>query len=339
MEEQSYRLIVEYFEKTITDDGLTQLQEWIEESNENLAQFSETIQILQASKLYFNQPKAAHETWERIQSYINEPSVVKAKPTNYKLNWLYAAAVGLLCCACGLLLRKQSLNVQQSYVVIKNANGKQSKILLPDSSAVYLAGGSILKYPSNFGQNKRTVYLNGEAFFEVIHQAKKPFAVQSGEITTVVLGTSFNVKAYAADKKVAVTVKTGKVGVMANVKGKNQLVKYLTPNEQIEIDTQSGLYTFNNADAANVSSWVTNELSFYNTPLKDIAASLEHHYGVNIEFADPDLKSIKLTAKFKNISIQEVMENIRVLSGIAYTQKGNHLFLTNNNQKGGKIMK
>ncbi|MFD1258056.1 FecR family protein [Mucilaginibacter terrae] len=338
MEEQKHRLIVEYFEKTITDDGLTQLQEWIEESDENLLEFSETIQILQASKFYFSQPKNSSQNWERIQTHLNK-SLTNTKNTIVKpaFKWLYAAAIGLLICACGLLLQQHS-SKQTPYITIKNADGKRSKIMLPDSSYVYLAGGTTIKFASDFKTDKRRVYLNGEAFFDVVHQAQRPFTVQSGNITTVVLGTSFNVKAYATNRKVAVTVSTGKVGIMANVKGKNKLVKFLMPNEQIEIDTQSGLYAFNSTDAAAVRSWTANNLIFYNTSLKDIAVALEHHYGVKIEFTDPDLQQIKLTAKFKNLPIQEVMENISLLSGIAYTQKGNQVFLTNNNQKGGKIM-
>lgn len=337
MEEQNHRLIVEYFEKTITDDGLTKLQEWIEESHENLMEFSETIQILQASKFYFSQPQSSSQSWERVQAHINKPVDTQTDTKKTSLKWLYAAAIGLLVCACGIVYQ-QFNRTQTAYTTIKNANGKRSKIMLPDSSAVYLAGGTTIKIPSDFKQGKRTVHLNGEAFFEVVHLAKRPFTVESGNITTIVLGTSFNVKAYAADNKVAVTVSTGKVGIMASVKGKNHLVKFLMPNEQIEIDTQSGLYAFNETDVSAVTSWTNNNLVFYNTTLKDISVTLERYYGVDIDFTDSDLKQIKLTAKFQHMSILQVMEDIKLLSGIAYTQKGNHIFFTNNNQKGGKIM-
>ncbi len=338
MEEHIHRLIIAYFDKTITDDGVTQLQEWIEENPCNLAQFSETIQILQAAKLYFKQPQPAQKSWELIQTHINRQQA-EPKGNNSKIlvKWMAAAAVGLVICACGLLLKTRLITAKPQYVILKNINGKNSRILLPDSSLVYLAGGSTLKYVANFNGPKRNVYLDGEAFFKVKHHTQKPFAVQSGHVTTVVLGTSFNVKAYNADNKIAITVQTGKVGVMANTGSKNRLITHLLPNEQIEIDTKTRLYTFNSADAEMVSSWINNDLVFYNTPLRDIATGLERHYGVNIEFTDPDLQSIRLTTRFKNISMPDAIKNISVLSGISYTQKGNQLFFTNKNQKGGKL--
>lgn len=341
MEEHNYRLIVAYFDKTISDDGLTQLQDWIEENPENLAQFSETIQILQASKQYFNQPLQPAKSWERISDHINAEAVPDKKSGSYKYTWMAVAATCLIVCASGLLFfKKLFYSVKPvAYTEVSNPNGKRSKLLLPDSSVIYLGGGSTIKFAKNFTGNKRTVILNGEAFFDVVHQAKRPFVVQSGEISTVVLGTSFNVKAYGADKKVSITVQSGKVGVMASVNGKQQLINYLLPNQQLEINTQSGLYTFNEADAATVSSWIKNDFNFYNTALKDIAAALEHHYGVEIEFTDPELAAIKLTAKFSNSSMVQVMDGLSELSGLAYTQKGNHLFFSNNHQKGGKIMK
>lgn len=341
MEDKSYQLIIAYFEKTISDDGLTQLQEWIETSPGNLAQFSETIQILEASKSYFKQPEHTETSWVGISAYINKPAA-PPKLNTKKTRWLAYAAASLIICASGWLGYK-SLNNQKKlaadYEIISNADGKHSGFLLPDSSTVYLGGGSKLKYAKNFTGKTRTVYLDGEAFFDVVHQVKRPFTVKSGQITTIVLGTSFNVKAYAAENKVAVTVKTGKVGVMADVNGKSQLVRYLLPDEQININSENGLYKFNKTNAEAVTSWVNNDFVFYDTSLKDIAASLEHHYGVQIEFTDPDLSKIRLTAKFNNISLQQAMENLSALSGLAYTPKGKHLFISNNNQKGGKIMK
>ncbi len=370
MEEENYQLIVAYFEKTITDEGLFQLQEWIEADTEHMEMFSETIQILTASKSYFNRAGSPEKSWARIiahvaaqetteeksamgkQLHINDGKSVKERDHGMghrlshfgttKLRWLSYAAIILLISAIGLIAYQR--NIRQAplpiaYAQISNPDGRQSKIILPDSSAIYLSGGSTLRYAKNFTGTKRIVYLDGEAFFEVVHDAKRPFVVESGEITTVVLGTSFNVKAFAANNKVSVTVRTGKVGVMAKVKGKPQLVKFLLPDEQIEINTQNGLYTFNTTDAAGLSDWRNNNFIYYNTSLKDIAASLEHHYGVKIEFTDPELGKNKLTAKFYDMSLKHVMDNLSALTGLAYTQKDDHYFISDTYQKGGKIMR
>jgi len=335
MEDNSYKLIIAYFEKTISDEGLTQLKEWIEASPENLAQFSETIQILEASKSYFKQALNPERSWAKVQEHISRTET----PEKSKRQWMTYVAACLVCCLLGSMVYKYSFYDRTAYQLLSNTNGKQVRFTLPDSSVVYLGGGSKLKYPKNFSGKTRAVYLDGEAFFDVVHQSGHPFTVTTGEITTVVLGTSFNIKAYGAENKIAVTVKTGKVAVMAKSKGHNDLIRYLLPDDQISINTQNGLYTFSKTDADEVVSWINHDFIFHNTSFKDIAASLEHHYGVEIEFTDPELSKVRLTARFRNTSLTETMENLTILSGLAYTKNGNHLYISNNNQKGGKIMK
>ena len=123
MEDNSYRLIVEYFEKTISDDGLTQLQEWIEESPENLAQFSETIQILEASKAYFKQPEHAESTWAKINAHITQPQIPVIKRTP-KFNWIaYAAACLLICTTAWFGYRYFKQSQALVYEEISNADG------------------------------------------------------------------------------------------------------------------------------------------------------------------------------------------------------------------------
>lgn len=340
MEDQNYQLITAYFEKTIDDDGLTQLQEWIEAHPVNLEQFIETIRILEASRLYLGQTQKQAAVWSRIDAHIRETEqpILKRK---IRIGWMSRAAILLILCAVGFLGYHQFSDTTQTidYAEIRNPDGQHSRISLPDGSAVFLGGGSRIKYQKAFSGKKRTVYLDGEAFFEVRHQAERPFAVSSGEITTVVLGTSFNVKAFSLEKKVAVTVKTGRVGVMSMAGGKSQLIRYLTPDEHIEINTHTGLYTFNAANASEESAWIKNDFIFYDTPLNEIVTSLEHRYGVKIEFTDPELGKIRLTAKFKNIPIQQVVGQLEILSGLAFTQKGKLIFISGNHQKGGRIMR
>jgi transmembrane sensor len=337
--EDYYQLIIAYFDKTISDEGLTRLQQWIDESVDNQALFTETIQILEASRLYLKTPKSTDQSWKKIQNHItitHQPT----KTTPQKWNWLSVAAACLAVCVSGWLgysVFKSS--TQPVYASISNADGKHSKIVLPDSSIVILSGGSTLKYLKNFDSDKREIMLDGEAFFDVMHQAKRPFIIKTGQISTVVFGTSFNIKAYKTDKNIIVTVASGKVGVLANTNEKGRLVRYLVKNEQISINTQTGLYTSNTIDAGTVTGWVSNNLAFYNTRFKDIATSLEHHYGVKIHFTDAELGNVRLTAKFKNLSLNQAMDNLCSLTGLGYTQKQNQVFISNNDQKGGSIMR
>jgi transmembrane sensor len=341
MEDHNYQLISDYFDKSITDDGLIALQEWIEAHPENLDTFIETLQILGAAKTYFELPPAQEESWRKVHQHITE-TARPVKRRQHRLRWAAAAAAVLLMASFSLVWYTRMSPATphaDTYATLSNPDGQHSRIILPDSSVVYLGGGSTVKYVKNFLGAKRTVYLDGEAFFDVVHQAARPFIVKSGDISTVVLGTSFNVKAFALQKQVEVTVNTGKVGVMATVKGKQQLIRYLTPDEQLAINTNSGMYTFGRADAKSVSGWVKNDFIFHNTPLSEIALSLAHHYGVQIEFTEAELGKMRLTAKFINMPLQEVLDNLSVLGDLAYTRKGNQVFISNSNQRGGKIMR
>ena len=93
---------------------------------------------------------------------------------------------------------------------------QRKKIILPDGTGIWLAPQSTLEYPEEFSGDKRTVKLEGEAFFEVVKDRKRPFTVQSGTLTTRVLGTSFNINAYKSERSATVTVLTGKVSVAAS---------------------------------------------------------------------------------------------------------------------------
>jgi transmembrane sensor len=340
MEEYYHRLIIQYLDKTVSDEGLTQLQDWLEENPSNLAEFSDTIQILEAAKASLRTPSHAGKAWQKISAHIAQTKTPVIK-RSIKTTWLSYAASVLLICASGWFGYRYLLkeNNATAFDVVINPKGKRSKLVLPDGSTVYLAGGSTLKYVKDFNSSKRSVQLNGEAFFDVVHKADKPFIVQTGQISTVVLGTSFNVQAYSADNRVSVTVATGKVGVMADVKRKSHLVEYLLPNEQININTRNSLFASNKADAAQASQWINNKLTFYNKTFNDIAKALERQYGVDIDFTDPELGDIRLTAKLNNVSLQQAMDNLTTLSGLAYTKNGNHLFISNTNEKGGRIMK
>jgi transmembrane sensor len=313
------------------------LQDWIEEHPDNLTQFSDTIHILEAAKASLKRPDNAAQTWAKISTHITQSQIpVVVRPIKRK--WLAYAASVLVVCAAGWFSYKNIFykTTADAFAVVSNPNGKRSKLTLPDGSIAYLAGGSTLKYTKNFGGDKRELSLNGEAFFDVVHRVDKPFVVKSGEISTVVLGTSFNVKAYGADDRVIITVNTGKVGVMANVNGKSQLVKYLTPDDQININTQTGLFAFNKTNAADMSAWISNNLIFYNTSLKDIASVMERQYGVKIDFTEPELSSVRLTTRLMNLPLEQAMDNLTALSGLGLYAKRKTSIYIKHQRKGRK---
>ncbi|NBC67314.1 MAG: DUF4974 domain-containing protein [Bacteroidetes bacterium] len=180
-----------------------------------------------------------------------------------------------------------------------NPVGQISKIILPDGSKVWLSAASTMEYPEHFSETKRVIELNGEAFFEVVRDVKRPFTVQSGPLSTLVLGTSFNVKAYQEDADMEVTLATGKVEV--SVEGEEQK-QVLEPNQKVRYERESGLGKAEPADASLAKAWTQRELVFMRESFAAIAKTFERWYGVDFVFENEELKEETFVYHFKELS-------------------------------------
>ncbi|WP_455592614.1 FecR family protein [Bacteroides sp.] len=183
--------------------------------------------------------------------------------------------------------------------------GEQKVIILPDGSEVNLNAGTLLIYPNQFVGKFRSVFLTGEADFNVTKDKKHPFIVKTNHLKVRVLGTRFNVQAYAQDEKTVTTLEHGSVAIQKADSEENLTV--LTPNEQLEYNNRNGEFSKKNIDASLYSGWTKGELNFLSQPLKEIVRTLERTYGVSI-LIDPHLLTPDLyTIKFKK---RESIENV-----------------------------
>ena len=125
------------------------------------------------------------------------------------------------------------------WILYRNTLTHATKLALPDGSAVTLAPTSALKYPRTFTGARRTVYLTGEAFFNVFHDARHPFSVYTEQVVTTVLGTSFRVRAYAGQAEAQVQVRTGAVQVSPRTNAATTTVPSMIvrPNQQAVYST------------------------------------------------------------------------------------------------------
>ncbi|QNK64678.1 FecR domain-containing protein [Pedobacter sp. PAMC26386] len=204
MEELYYQLITEYYHQTITERDLTILQEWVASNAAHENEFREVILILDATKLYYNEPISKEKNWNKITIHIQDNKHPVKRKIHY-FKWTIAASF-LVIVANNIYFFKHKEKKQNQLTEIINLNGKRNRLILPDSSVVYLNTGSKLKYPKHFPATKRLVELEGEALFDIRHEAKHPFIIQTGKVSTTVLGTSVNVKALPGKDQIAVTV-------------------------------------------------------------------------------------------------------------------------------------
>ncbi|MBC7890580.1 MAG: FecR domain-containing protein [Sphingobacteriaceae bacterium] len=192
-------------------------------------------------------------------------------------------------------------------------------VTLPDGSSVILQKRSRLSYPRTFPAQKREVYLTGEAFFEVAKNPQQPFFVYANELTTKVLGTSFNVKAYPTDRDVVVRVRTGKVSVFAQsdpaltekATSRELTGIVLTPNQQVvfardEVRLTKSLVT----EPAVLKSAPAARFVFNAAPVSEVFAALERAYGIDVVFDDESLAACQLTA---DLSDEPLFEKLTII--------------------------
>ncbi|WP_443939376.1 FecR family protein [Pedobacter sp. MW01-1-1] len=323
MDQHYYKLIEDYSKKTISSEDLTSLLHWVDSSAENQQIFRETLQAFELADQFLNVPLNQAKSWAAIQQQIESSSIPKKvglRKLTYS-QYLYMAAAVLFFAVLPVLYifkqqTKQSSTV--AYHEIYNPKGQKRLVTMPDGSVVYLNGDSKIRYNINFNKGKRIVYLEGEAFFDVQHRPKQPFIVYTGAVSTTVLGTSFNINAYSSSKNIAVTVQTGKVGVLVKQKGKGNTVQFLLPNEQLTIDKRNGESVKEHVNALDYHSWREYKLFFYNQNLEQIAEVLEREYDMEILVNNSALNDVKLTAKFDKCAVNQVMEILAKLSHSKY---------------------
>jgi transmembrane sensor len=322
MDERYYKLIEDYSKKTIRSEDLTDLLIWVDSSLQNQQIFRETLQAFEAADYYLNKPVNQQKSWSAIQKHIEKNGTDQSpivRKINYRNYFKMAAAIVVI--ALLPLLYFNKLRSEKDKVVyneIYNPRGQKRLVTMPDGSNIYLNGDSKIRYAQDFNSGKRTVYLEGEAFFDVQHRSKQPFTVYTGKVSTTVLGTSFNINAYQSLKDITITVHTGKVGVLVKNGGKTAPVQFLFPNEQFTVNKSSGLATKKIVDAIDFDSWREYKLFFYDKPLSEIAEVIAREYDLDILIKTEALKGMKLTAKFDKCSAKQIMETIAKLTDSKY---------------------
>lgn len=204
------------------------------------------------------------------------------------------------------------------WVETYNPKGTRSAIVLPDGSKVWLAADSRLKYPRHFAGNRRNLYLEGEAFFEVTRNPQKPFVVQLETGAVRVLGTSFDIKSYKSNPEITTSVATGKVAFIPPHSDGHDTV-FLTPNKKAIYHTKLGKTTVKETDALADKAWIDGILLFDALTLEEIAVTLERYYGKTVQFKDKQVKGYRYTGKFANNSPAEILHYLSKTKVFTYT--------------------
>lgn len=240
--------------------------------------------------------------------------------------WPVAACLCLTIAGATFFMLSRSTQEGSGNAVVKKFTDKAEHkyLMLPDSTQVWLNASSTINYPEQFGKNKREVYLKGEAFFDVKHAAETPFIIHTGSVTTVVLGTSFNIKAYEGQENVTVSVKSGKVQVMKE----NKLISTLTKGQETKVSKVNGADKNDKVNNNLVGAWQQGYLAYEDVRFADIISDMERVYNVDITIRNEQLKQVMvITAFSRDIGVKKALDILCKLTAAKLEEKEGQYFI------------
>ena len=222
----------------------------------------------------------------------------------------------------GVSYQGDSSVVEERYNTLRVPRGGEYSITLSDGTIVYLNAESELRYPVKFVGEDRRVYLSGEAYFDVVHDKAHPFVVDVKNSTVRVLGTSFDVRAYADEDEVLTTLVQGSVRFSA---GKEPVI--LEPGEQVVLD-KSGRLETREVDTYLYTAWKDGVFAFKRQRLEEIMKVVARWYDVNVFWENVSQKEVTFTGKMKRYDdFSKVVEMLEMTGNTEFMIKENNIFI------------
>ncbi len=315
-------LFKKYLQGTCTEEEFEQLLSWMKTEALTLSGRSQAT----AAWNEFEPDTAAEEQkygriLDQIHHRINLKSFRHQKSTSGRkiLTVLTRAAAVLLLPVSGLLIYT-NLPSPKSVSNLKNLEvmaplSSKTWLELGDGTKVWLNNGSKLRYPYQFDDESRKVFLTGEAYFDVAGNKNVPFIVETDRFEVKATGTQFNVMAYPDDDFIETSLVEGKI-ILYN-KHNNQKIKSLNPKESLKYFPETDTYTedFNHIEK-NIS-WKDGLLVFENDPVETVAQKLSRWYNVEVSFAD-QVRKYTYTARFADETLPQVLELLELATPVSY---------------------
>lgn len=323
-------LIVKHFTGEVTAAEEKELQTWRLVSKENEKTFQQIRKTFELTGSHYS-PSAYSQLdvdvtkeWDQFSRNIEEKEKIisfipKQSSSN---NWLRVAAVVLLVVGAGFVINY--LITQSKDLVYQTAQNTES-ITLPDGSTVFLNRNSMLSFSKKFSEDDRNVSLAGEAFFDVVPDAKHPFKINVDQAEITVLGTSFNVQTYKNREEVEVTVETGLVKL--NPLLIDKAVELRAGEKGIFKKKEKTLVSALNDDT-NYLAWKTRRIVFEASDLDAVAKAISTAYGMEVLILPNVSSACRVTVTFENQSLDAVLKVLASTLDLTYKIEGNKIEIT-----------
>jgi transmembrane sensor len=330
------------------------------ELNQHLVAFPEDQQLVKLIDAFWaiempgkDSPDASEteNRWSAFRKKIGSEQPVSHQPVatgklrRITIRLAGIAAIGLIIAGSIWLWNAMTSSPVQKNIV-STKNGSKSKIEMPDGTQVWLNVGSRIEYDGNYGKDNREITLIGEAYFDVVHNEKKPFIIHTRAMNVKVLGTVFNVKAYPGDGVSEAALIKGSIEVTFPGRPEEKLI--LRPNDKIAVANKPGKaeetpqkpavqtrqekpeimlakVNYQPSDSIIIeTSWVKNKLIFRSKPFAELTKDMERWFNVNIQVQDNTVLDKKFTGTFSNESITEAMDALSLTYSFQYRFDKSH---------------
>lgn len=269
-------LLHSFFDGKSTLEEEKQIRGWIEASEIN--------------KKIFNEERLIFDSLI-LNSYIDLKQVKGSRVTNLWIISTSVAVVILLVVSTLFLLNNNSVSEQFNTIIVPP--GQRINLILSDNTNLWLNANTTFRYPTEFAKENRTVFLNGEAYFEVTKNEKKPFIVKTGHGDIHVTGTTFNVEAYSKFNSFETSLFEGGVDICKN---ESKLVTLLPNQKSILVDNKLLVSKITDCDQY---LWRDGLIAFKSKELEEILLTLEKYFDVDIQILTDKLPQHTYTGKFR----------------------------------------
>ncbi len=279
------------------------------------------IDLFLENQIKNSDQKLDKETEQRMYEHIRSGKAQGKKrlfttvPLRKAMQW--AAMIALPMMSALLVYFLTSDPIAGDNVTVQAPKGEKANITLADGSLVWINSGSSLTYNNAFNQKERKVFLEGEAYFEVAKDPKRPFIVHTRDMDIEALGTAFNVRAYPEENNESTVLLEGKIKI--NAQGQQRI---LTENQRAIIDKTVHTFSTDKVFAVDFVQWKDGNLYFENSSFDEIALTLSRVFNVEIQFASERLRSMRFSGTLGNSSIRNALDILSLTSSMQYEMNG-----------------
>jgi transmembrane sensor len=332
-------MLIRYFSGQLADSERHAFEAWITEDPAREAEVQRLRDLWEASAKVTDQTDteaALAQVKERLSVRppltVHRSRLVAQGPlaASAPYAWRVAAAIALLVGGGAVWLairsRVPSSDQRAPMWTYATARAQRAALTLPDSSKVTLNTETRLEIPTSFGRRTRDVYLDGEAYFEVAHDHKRPFRVHAGNAVTEVLGTKFGVRAREGENTVQVAVAEGRVALSsppgplsttsssppgplsANVERGNEGERTVLERGDLgRLGSDGQMTVARGIDVGRILGWTEGRLAFDRAPLPQVLAELDRWFDRDFVLGDSSLASLRLTTALRGESLGEAI--------------------------------